>query len=292
MDTTILERAEQFIWSNARLLERRLFAFLFKGGAAEPVRLALRAYQNDDGGFGHALEPDKRCPDSQPVDQQLALHVLDDVGLDMPVVQRMCDFLQTISTSEGGVPFVLPTVRSAPRAPWWNTDDDPPASLNPTAAIAGLLHKLGVHHAWLDSATDYCWRAIAQSQLDEPHLLQSIIILLEHAPDQARARQEFERLATSLFEHGLVEIDPDATGYVKTPLDYAPAPQSWCRRLFSDEVIAAHLDALAARQQADGGWPIAWPPPSPAGELEYRGIVTVGALKTLRAYGRLGPLDT
>jgi hypothetical protein len=287
MAETTLARAEEFIWSNARLLERRLFAHLFKGAPAEPVRAALYAYQNQDGGFGNALEPDKRCPDSQPIDQEIALHVLDDVGMDGAVVGRMCDFLTSISTPEGGVPFVLPTVRSAPRAPWWNTDDDPPASLNPTAAIAGLLHKHGIRHAWLDRATDYCWSAIGASQLDEPHLLQAIITFLEHAPDQERARREFERLAASLFERELVAIDPDAEGYVKMPLDYAPAPRSWCRRLFSDDVIGAHLDALAARQQPDGGWPIAWPPASPADEFEARGMVTLAALKTLRAYGQL-----
>jgi hypothetical protein len=287
VESTILARAEQFMWSNARLLERRLFAHLFKGASAEPVRAALLAYQNADGGFGNALEPDKRCPDSQPIDQEVALHVFDEAGLDAAAVTRMCDFLQTITTSEGGVPFVLPTARSAPRAPWWNTDDDPPASLNPTASIAGLLHKHGFRHAWLDRATDYCWSMISASQLDEPHLLMVIITFLENAPDQARARREFDRLATSLFEHDLVAIDPDTEGYVKMPLDYAPTPQSWCRRLFSDEVIAEHLAALAARQQPDGGWPISWPPVSPACELEYRAIVTLGALRTLRAYGQL-----
>jgi hypothetical protein len=286
-EPTTLARAEEFMWSNARLLERRLFAHLFKSAAAEPVRAALRAYQNEDGGFGNALEPDKRCPDSQPIDQEIALHVLDDVGIDAAVVGRMCDFLATISTAEGGVPFVLPTVRSAPRAPWWNTEDDPPASLNPTASIAGLLHKQGFQHAWLDRATDYCWSTIGASQLDEPHLIQAIITFLENAPDQPRARREFERVAASLFEHELVVIDPDDTSYVKMPLDYAPTPQSWCRRLFSDEVIAEHLAALAARQQPDGGWPIAWPPVSPACELEYRGIVTLAALRTLHVYGQL-----
>ena len=94
-------------------------------------------------------------------------------------------------------------------------------------------------------------------------------------------------MAASLFEHNLVAIDPDTTEYVKMPLDYAPTPQSWCRRLFSDEVIAEHLAALAARQQPDGGWSITWPPVSPACEVEWRGIVTLGALRTLRAYGQL-----
>jgi hypothetical protein len=51
MAETILASAEQFIWCNARLLERRQFAFLFQDGAAAAVGTALRAYQNDDGGW-------------------------------------------------------------------------------------------------------------------------------------------------------------------------------------------------------------------------------------------------
>src|SRR6476661_1273963 len=98
-EPTMLARAEEFMWSNARLLERRQFAHLFKGASAEPVRAAVLAYQNDDSGFGNALAPDKRCPDSQPIDQELALHVLSDVGVDAPSIGRMCDFLTTISTA-------------------------------------------------------------------------------------------------------------------------------------------------------------------------------------------------
>ena len=61
-----LARAGEFIWLNARLLERQLFACLFADGPRDPVLSALRAYQNADGGFGNALEADKRCPSSQP----------------------------------------------------------------------------------------------------------------------------------------------------------------------------------------------------------------------------------
>ena len=48
-----------------------------------------------------------------------------------------------------------------------------------------------------------------------------------------------------------------------------------------------HLDALASRQHDDGGWPIAWTPPSPAAEFEWRGRWTLEALLCLRAYGRI-----
>ena len=99
-----LESAQTFILSNARLLERRLFAFLFRQGNPDHVRTALLAYQNADGGFGNALEPDKRTTSSQPIDQEIALRVLDDIGFDMRIAVQICDFLETITTAEGGVP--------------------------------------------------------------------------------------------------------------------------------------------------------------------------------------------
>src|SRR6185437_13993235 len=108
------------------------------GGSREAVLAALAAYANPDGGFGNALEPDLRCPDSQPVPAEAALRVLDEIGMDVPLARRHCDYPQTTTTDEGGVPFVLPSARVYPAAPWWLGADDPPrASINPTAAIAG-----------------------------------------------------------------------------------------------------------------------------------------------------------
>ncbi len=286
--THVLASAQTFLWNNARLLERHLFAFLFQGGDPEPVHRALLAYQNQDGGFGNALEPDKRTATSQPIDQEMALRVMDDSRFDAQVALQICDFLETITTDEGGVPFVLPTVRDAPRAEWWNTElDEPPASINPTASIAGLLHKHRVHHPWLDRATDYCWKHVEHLQTISGHDFLCIQLFLEHVSDRERAERAFERVSSQLIEGGHIAYDPSASGYVFMPLTYASTPQGISRRLFDGETIERHLAALAGKQQADGGWPIAWPAVSPACELEYRGIVTLNALKTLKAYDYL-----
>lgn len=50
-------RAHQFMLTNARLLERRIFEARFLGAPASCVGEAIRAYRNADGGLGHALEP-------------------------------------------------------------------------------------------------------------------------------------------------------------------------------------------------------------------------------------------
>lgn len=281
------ERAQTFMWTHARLLERHLFAHLFANGTRDAVLAALRPYQNADGGFGNALEPDIRAPVSQPVPVEMALKVLDIVDtFDDPMVTRACDYLLTITSAEGGVPFALPSINTYPRAPWWQAEDPPVASLNPTASIAGLLYKHGVVHPWLDAATRYCWDAIAVTDTTEYHDLMPVLTFLEHAPDRQRADRELARVAARISTPGVVTLETNAEGYVKGPLDWAPTPASYCRRLFSGETITAHLAALEARQQADGGWPISWPPVSLASEAEWRGWTTIEALLTLRAYNQ------
>src|SRR5215831_3129804 len=283
-----LAAATTFIWSNARLIDRYRFAQQFLAGDALRVLETLRAYQNADGGFGNALEPDIRAPISQPQPCELALHVLDEVdAMSDLMVSRVCGYLQSITTRDGGVPFVLPMDDEFPCAPWWNTAPDPPAAVNPTAAIAGLLHKHHVAHPWLAPATEFCWREVEQDRSWDGHDYLVLFTFLQFVPDHDRAERAFERLARQLVDGGVVSLDPDAEGYVFLPLQFASSPDSPQRRLFDDDAIERHLDALVGRQQPDGGWPIGFEPPSPAAVLEWRGSVTVSALQTLRAYGRL-----
>lgn len=89
-----------------------------------------------------------------------------------------------------------------------------------------------------------------------------------------------------LLHRKLVELDPDAAGEVHTPLDFAPLPDSVLRPLFGDAVIDAHRDHLAAAQLGGGGWTFNWPSWSPAAEADWRGFLTVDALRVLRANGR------
>lgn len=278
----LFERAEEFIWRNARLIDRRLFEFHFKSGSSQAVLSVLRAYQNEDGGFGNALEPDIRCPKSQPVPTQLALEIMDTAGFDDAMVGRICDYLLSITTEEGGVPFVLPSVRDYPRAPWWNTEDNPPASLNPTATLCGFLHKHKIEHEWLEKATAYCWEKIPGISSEEKHELGCVLMFLRYVPDRERAEKEMKRLVKHLLKSGLV-AEAGMEGYVWKAIDWAPYPDDPLRVHFSEDEIKANLEELAAGQGEDGGWMITWDPISPGCEMEWRGWVTVNTLLKLRA---------
>jgi hypothetical protein len=274
--------AERFILRDARLLERRRFEWRFRDGSPDAVVEALRPYRNEDGGFGNALEPDIRGSASQPVPVEKAFEVLDEVDrFDPELVLPACDWLASISNADGGMPFVLPSVDDGPHAPWWESNGE--SDVNPTAGIAGLLRKHGVDHPWLAPATAYCFDALDDLDHVGADDAISVLGLLEQSPEQDAV---FARLGEWILDR-LVALDPATSGYVKSPLEFAPRPDALARRLFDNATIEAHLDALEARQQDDGGWPITWEPPSAAAVSEWRGFVTFRSLDMLRAYGRL-----
>ncbi|HET6529808.1 MAG TPA: hypothetical protein VFH03_04215 [Actinoplanes sp.] len=280
--------AERFLQANARLVDQRGFAASFRGGPAAGVADALRGYQNADGGFGHGLEPDSRCPDSLPIDVEIAFRTLAAVGVrDTEMVGRACDFLARTADEAGAVSLAAPVIERYPRAEHMSDWTYAPG-LNPTAGLAGLLYRLDLPHPWRDAATAYCWRALAGQPLpDEVHALAEVLVFLEHVPDRDRADKHAGAVVEHLVAQEMFHLDPAAPGYGLTPLTVAPSADSRWRTRFSAAHIEAHLDGLLAAQQPDGGWPITWNPPSEASRLEWRGMVTLEALRTLTSYGRV-----
>lgn len=69
-------QAREFIMSTVRPLERALFSFEFDTGSPEAVWNELAHFQNPDGGFGRALEPDLRTRQSSVLATVTALKLL------------------------------------------------------------------------------------------------------------------------------------------------------------------------------------------------------------------------
>ncbi|MFC8431802.1 hypothetical protein [Streptomyces sp. NPDC057253] len=293
-----LFRAEHFVWLTARVLEQRLFAYHFLNGGPDPVETALDAYRNADGGYGHALEPDLRGPVSQPLHTAHALRILDAVGrCGGQRVERVCRYLTSVSTSDGALPAVTPAQRGYPTAPFLPVVDAPPSELLTTGPVVGLLHRNEVWHAWLFRATDFCWQAVESLEVSHPYEIQAALTFLDSVPDRPRAEATADRLGRLVREQRLAVPDPAdlaafpvSPGYAPDehhfPHDYAKTPDSLARAWFTDAEMARSLDFLAAEQEEDGGWPIRWRPWAPTTALEARPMVTIEALRTLRAYGR------
>jgi hypothetical protein len=280
MDIFIAGR--DFVRREARLVESRLFATVFEDADPHGVVDALRGYQNADGGFGHGLEPDKRCPDSLSLDVEVAFDTLLAAGArDDVMIRRAVDWLGLTANSEGAVPLCAPVVEDYPRAEHiteWTYKPD----LNPTAGLVGRLHRLGFEHPWRDKAGAWCAAELAKGFPEDAHGMHEVMEFLEHTSDV-----DLDRVRDWLPKLQWFRADAADPTYGVTPLHLAPAPDSFWRPLFTDAQIEAHLDRLVADQQPDGGWAITWEPPGVSSTLAYRGIITVGALRTLKAYNRI-----
>jgi hypothetical protein len=282
------DAAAAFVTAHGRVLDRRVFQRLFSAGPAEPVRAAVAAYRNDDGGFGYGLEPDNRTAASQPAAVEMALRLMDMTDAwDERLVRDAIDWLVTVAPAEGGAAFVTPSGATGPHAPWWEPEEGHPASLIQTGQIGGLLYSRGFAHPWLDGATEVMWSRIEKLTEPSGYEMFGVLAFLQHVPDRARAAEAFAHVGPLLIEGGLVALDPEAAGDTQTPLDFAPLPDSVARALFDEATIEAHLDHLAGAQRDDGGWMFNWPSWSPAAEADWRGYLTVDILRLLRANGRL-----
>jgi hypothetical protein len=277
--------AERFILANARLLDRQRTASLLHGAPVAPALAALRAYRNPDGGFGHALEPDVRGPESEPAATLHALEVLAELDeLGDPMVADAAAWLGTIVGPDGGVPFVMPEAARYPHAPWMVPTI---GGSQLTFVLAALLMQARSNEPWLERAIEWCWARLARPDELNGYLVKFGLAFLDEVDDEPRALAAIETLRPQLRADGTLPVPGGTEGEHLTPLALSPRRESRSRELFTREQIDANLDLLERGQQADGGWTfdfLAW---SAGQSVEWRGVVTLQALASLADHGRI-----
>lgn len=282
--TVDLDAATQFVYANARLLDRRRLELLLGLASRDAVIDALRPYQNDDGGFGHALEPDMRAPGGEPASVLLALETLLESGVrEHPMIEAAARWLDESSSPAGSLPQMMATGAGYPHAPFINPGG--PTFL--TFALAGALWHSTVRTEWLHRATDWCWRELDHE--DRPHAYTVVFALrfLDAVPDADRALAAIERFRPLLDGDGCMPVPGGVEGERVTPLVLSPEPGSRSRGLFASDQIESELERLEQAQLDDGGWDFDFLHWSPGQALDWRGSFTVSNLRRLCEHGRI-----
>jgi hypothetical protein len=298
-------QARRFLLEQARPLEAALFRHRFEEGSADDVYAELAAFQNPDGGFGHALEPDVRAPVSSVLATTTALQTLRllHAPAQQPLVAGALRYLiAAYDASLQSWPLVPPESEAGAHAPWWNqaglAERFGHFRINPRAEVLGYLFE------FIDE-TDADALALRQ-QLAAP----VVSDLLAHT--SALAGNEFlccqrlvespgldEPVAVELqrwllrMAEGAVATDPaDWGGYVLQPLQVAPTRAAPLGIPLA-HLLPQNLDYVIQSQEADGSWPPAWTwmeayaDEWPQAAREWRGVLTLERLEWLHAYDRI-----
>ena len=287
-------RARDFILTNSRMIERRLFQFYFESGDAKGVYHAVYAYRNADGGFGHGMEPDTASPESQPLFSVMALETLDEVGLlskDI-ILKDFMPYFESVTTEKGGIPWMLRPTSEYPCSDHFRTVREW-AALSTTAPLLGILEKYGIDIPWMKKAEPFVWNEF--ERIKEKHVFCYLCVprwltFLKHTQNQSQAREVIKNLKHWILAEGVVCNDPSDEGwglYGKPHrLNYCPSPDSMLKALFDKDEIEKDLAELIKKQQTDGSW-ATWYGISEGTKLEWAGMQTLWSLKVLKHYGKI-----
>ena len=300
------ERARYFIMSKARPLERALFKFHFEEAGSGDVLAELAQFQNTDGGFGNALEPDLRTPSSSALATAIGLKMLKelDCSADRPMAKKAVTYLLETYDNESHVWRVVPLdTHHHPHAPWWHDENDSLAKtfdqfrIIPRALIVGLLHHYSalVPAEWLDDITDE-----TVSYIETVSLLGegggSDLEYAVHLAETINLPRHYAKRLTSRILKAIPEVvvrDPAQwESYCITPLTAVSSPHTVGANLLPDE-LQIHLDYKIEKQSPEGTWNPTWtwgdmyPDVWKRAELEWQGQLTLQTLIQLREFGRI-----
>ncbi len=115
-----------WVYRIARPIEMALWNYHFENGSKDAILTALSAYQNVDGGFGHALEADNWNPNSSPATTGCAIGILEEINFDdkqHPILQGILKYIEnTADLKERGWTWSIPSNNDYAHASWYTYD--------------------------------------------------------------------------------------------------------------------------------------------------------------------------
>lgn len=264
MDT---QKAKNFIRRNARPVELAEFQCHFENGSKTALVQTLASYQNLDGGFGHALEPDNWNPESSPITTNDAIGRLFEAGA-LGGAGEITEGIVRYLTSGDSFDqekqrwlFAVDSNQTHPHAIWWEKNGDGISGWNPTVSLAAFLVCMGIPGPWRELVTE-AFGELEQAEEKTVDGLKCYLLAWELLKShQMEGVIEFDRARMSIQAvlDRVICQDPAKYG-----VEYVPAP-SW---FFQNEspflhdgllpLIRAELKGLDKLQLDDGGFDISW----------------------------------
>ncbi|MDF2905988.1 MAG: hypothetical protein K0R34_1309 [Herbinix sp.] len=266
------EILRKWIYRNARPLDLARWQYHFEGGTKEAVLNALSSYQNEDGGFGHALEADAWNPYSAPIQVFHAIDILREIGFteaEHPIMKGILSYLASGKDMEGNLWLSnIPSNNEYPHASWWEFSH--PYSnhnrYNPTAGLAGFGLCYGEKNSELFErcsriVQEACGYLLQATEVDM-HTMNCFIALMEYC-EQANITEVIDlgAMRKKLMElvQGAITKDTGiwATSYVCKPSQFFKSPDS----IFypdNKEIADYECQFIQDSRNQEGVWDVTW----------------------------------
>lgn len=253
---------------DARPLEKAQIDYLFFGASKQKVIDELSLFQNEDGGFGHGLEPDCWNPDSSPIQSWTAMNVIKMIELksNHSIVINLLKYLETsFDIKTQSWPRLIKTNDLYPHAPWWSYKEEKP-DFNPSASIAGFVLRYAKKGTKVyQYAEQVVLRALTyidgQHQDTEVHELRCIMDMANDLILANRGELLTSNLKNKLLTLVDLSIEKDEknwfTSYVAKPSSLIKNHPSLGSNLYQPLMIKEFNLAMQSRN-ASGVWPITW----------------------------------
>ena len=261
--------AKNFILQNARPLELSLYKYFFESGSNQAVIDELSKFQNPDGGFGHALEPDFFNPNSSPIatnDAIITLFRISALDRDSAIVKGIVKYLDShdsFNEDKKRWLFAIDSNKDYPHAIWWEKKGDGISKFNPSVSLAAFMvcyvNRTSLYEEIIKDAVTYLKSGEEISGDDVNCYLLAYELLTSNSISDIVDLNIFKDLLCNAIENCICK---DISKY---GVEYVPMPSVIFTGRYTEFItseikplIEAEKDILGKKQREDGGFDITW----------------------------------
>lgn len=274
-----VNKAESFIKENARPIDLAVYKYFFENESNQAVVDELLKFQNADGGFGNAIEPDFFNPNSSPVATNDAIITLCRVNaLDKysEIVKNIVRYLESHDSFDKDKKrwlFAIDSNKDYPHAIWWEKKGDGISGFNPSVSLAAFLVCYGkcdpLYEEILKEGLEFLKNAEEISGDDLNCFLLAYELFKANGINNIIDMKVFKNLLCKAIFNTICK-DTRKYGIEYVPLPSSVFPGTYTE-LITPEIkplIAAEKDILSKLQREDGGFEITWKWYTPYPEFE------------------------
>ena len=265
---------------------------------------ALSFYQNDDGGFAYAIEPDNWNESSTPIGTWAATMILREIGFSdtsHPIISGILKYLDSGKDFADGKWFnTVPGNNDYPHAVWWKCEGAGLPADNPTVSLAGFaLRFADKASALYRKACEIATKSVAEfmkNPTDECHTVRCFADLLGYCEQI----EEFNLFDINAFRNAIIKkvnetICKDtskwAKEYVCTP-SFFNFKKNNIIKCIDLKLCEYEAEIIRNAQLPDGSYPVTWQWYTDYKEFEiasnwWKSDIIIGNMLYLRELGKI-----